>query len=185
MSVELSDFERDTLVQIVRGIRAAQAMPEVGKCVPEGEIQAFAFPHEFGVVQGFHNIGTAVKFDVAIVAERNTEAGAKAEIGVGVLEAAIGGSKGGRQASTSRIQFAVPLLIPENGDSSDLVNRLAFAPSPLKLLNRSLDAATRLLRRSTLAGLEADPGALPLQGIATTSPAVLGFSRTVFVPVVV
>lgn len=113
--VSLQHFVRDTLIQVTNGIREAQATPDVGALVAPSNIGGMKFPADSGVYFEARIIATTVKFDVAVTAETKADGKSGVDVSVlSVLSAKLGGEIGSRDMTVSRIQFAVPLVMPSN-----------------------------------------------------------------------
>ena len=111
--MELKDFVRDTLSQLVEGVCAAQKIA--------GEKGAFVMPDAFGgvhsgtsltILRETGGIVTSVEFDVALTTGSSSETRG----GIGVFLGSVGlGSQGRSSAeasSLSRIKFQVPIVLP-------------------------------------------------------------------------
>lgn len=114
MAIELKTFVEESLKQIIDGVRTAQvhALEKGGLVNPIGVWQQVA--GDWRLMEGeVDRFGQNVQFDVAITANEDS----KASGGIGVFVGAFGvGSKGetGEAASSmSRIQFSVPLALPQ------------------------------------------------------------------------
>ena len=104
--MELQEFIKETLVQIINGVKDAQEETKdtIAKIVPFSG----AFDH---VKQGFGST-RLITFDVAVTAtEEKTK---KAGIGIMVapLNLGVGGKKETQNAVVSRIKFDVPVSLP-------------------------------------------------------------------------
>ena len=93
LEVDLQEFVSKTLLQIIAGVADAKNSTdrrggEVSRRLAEEEI---------------------VKFDIAIVASDTTEKSGGLRV-AGLVEA--GGGKTSQEASTSRVQFSVPIRLP-------------------------------------------------------------------------
>lgn len=113
--MDLKDFITGTLVQIVEGVHAAQKQvsPLGGNVNPyEHYASAMGTHYKRGDVQ-------SVSFDVAITAEENSTT--KEGIGVVVATIALGkrNEKTDAATSVSRVQFTVPLALPDGENLSD------------------------------------------------------------------
>ena len=120
-NVDLQSFIRETLVQIARGIEeASEELKDSGALInPENVANA----NQQGtlvygqIVSKSNNIMRrnvqSVTFDVAIAASEGT--GTKGGIGVVVGASALGsqGQSNASNSSTSRVQFSVPVALPE------------------------------------------------------------------------
>jgi hypothetical protein len=97
LRMDLQTFVRDSLVQIINGVREAQAK--------EGELGDRINPKQGGwKIQD-------VEFDVALTVEKKTGGGLKVVAGV------FGGEGGHHreQSEVSRVKFVVPLVLPIAG----------------------------------------------------------------------
>lgn len=119
--MDLQTFIRETLVQVARGIEeAAEELKESGALInPENVANA---NQQGSVVYGqivpkrdaiMRRHVQSVTFDVAIAASEGT--GTKGGIGVVVGAIALGsqGQSNASSSSTSRVQFSVPVALPE------------------------------------------------------------------------
>lgn len=109
--VDLRDFVRQTIVDVLRGISDAQDDFTVGKRVAPPVSNHAKISPEFGVAWHDGAMWSIMKFDIAITAETSKEGagGAKAGIKVVAIEASLGGEKksAARDETVSRIQFPV------------------------------------------------------------------------------
>ncbi len=126
--MELKDFIKSTMVQIICGIN------EANKHFEENEIDAAANPSDVYPMQEKYNSKVyghiqpkseninrtvhKVDFDVAVFASEEKET----KGGIGIMVASVGlGSQGKSQnghSSESRIQFSIPLMFPEKETTS-------------------------------------------------------------------
>src|SRR5215472_2249160 len=114
--MQLKDFIRDTLVQIVDGVIEAQGQVKqkgaiVAPDTSRGVLEQSKPKSGFTVTKHGHHL-TFVEFDVAL-----TEADSTAtKGGIGVLFGAINlgsaGESSERTSSLSRIKFEVPIVLP-------------------------------------------------------------------------
>ena len=112
--VTLREFVATSLKDILKGIVEAQRDDEVGEYISKGDIGNLSFPADSGVVLEYRDIVTTVKFDIAVTVESRAEGGAGAGFGIGVVFARLGGDLAERSEGISRIQFAVPLVLPQS-----------------------------------------------------------------------
>lgn len=116
--MELRDFIRQALVEIVGGISDAQKDDEVGSfIVPSGVGVNSAFPDDSGVKHAARLITTVAQFDIAVTAETHEEQTGKAGLGIKIIDAGIQGQTGSKTTEASRIKFSVPLKLPESTKS--------------------------------------------------------------------
>ena len=111
--MKLSEFVQEVLTEIVAGIRAAQTVDGGAYVVPSGD-----GGHEYAkhprVSSSARLKSTIVDFDIALTVEESNKgagAGALKVFGIGVN---INGELTSRDTTVSRIQFAVPILLPES-----------------------------------------------------------------------
>jgi hypothetical protein len=95
--MDLREFVHGALKDVVLGIQDAQ--------------------REQGVTFRAKIISTVMKFDVAVTAERGKKGGGSAGVRIAVVEAKLGGEAQFKDTTVSRIQFAVPVLMPPNPQS--------------------------------------------------------------------
>ncbi len=111
--MELRDFVKEVLTQIVDGVRDAQQSNGGAFVVPAGD-----GGHKYAEHPRFASSAriksTIVDFDVAITAEDSDKAGAKAGVKVFSVQFGAEGEIASKNSTVSRVQFAVPLLLPES-----------------------------------------------------------------------
>jgi hypothetical protein len=114
--MELKEFVTNTLVSIVSGIKAAQETGDVGGCIAPSRIGHHQFPKDSGVSHDELIVSTAVKFDVAVTVETTKagKGGASARISVLPIGLDVGGTISRTNTDVSRLQFSVPLVMPDN-----------------------------------------------------------------------
>ncbi len=116
--IVLKDFIKQTLVDIILGIREAQTVEGAGAfIVPAGVGNEGAFLQERGIYHGQHGLLTTVaEFDIAVTAETHSNQTGKASLSVRVVEAGVQGQTGSKNVAANRIQFSVPLKLPVSQD---------------------------------------------------------------------
>lgn len=115
--MQLSQFVQEVLTEIVAGVRAAQAA-EGGAFVSAKEDGMHKYAANHARFNSSARLkSTIVDFDIALTIESNTKAGGKGALKVFELGVEGGGEKASRDSTVSRIQFAVPLLLPVNTES--------------------------------------------------------------------
>lgn len=122
MSLDLRQFVRTALLDVLGGIRDAQADDQVGRFIAPVGIGHVDFPADGGVVHQARLLVTTMKFDIAVTAETKSDAAGAGKVGISVLGASLSGATSDRAANNSRIQFAVPLKFPRYappGESED------------------------------------------------------------------
>lgn len=109
--VDLKDFVRESILDVMKGIAEARADSTVG-----GQVAPVIRDHanidpSFGVAWHAGAMWSVMKFDIAITASTTTEAGAgaKAKFNVAVFQGSLGGDGkiGGHDETVSRVQFQV------------------------------------------------------------------------------
>ena len=112
--MEIREFVRDVLIDIIEGIKEAQTRVGVGGYVAPDGIGSHQFAPDSGVHHSSRIISTAVKFDMAVTAETSKEGGGGVKVRIAVVEADVGGKIDAKNIQVSRIQFSVPVLMPKN-----------------------------------------------------------------------
>ncbi|MBB5205379.1 hypothetical protein HNQ51_002698 [Inhella inkyongensis] len=111
--MQLRDFVKEVLTQIVDGVRDAQEANGGAFVVPAGD-----GGHKYAEHPRFASSAriksTIVDFDVAITAEDSDKAGAKAGVKVFSVQFGAEGEITSKNSTISRVQFAVPVLLPES-----------------------------------------------------------------------
>jgi hypothetical protein len=126
--MELKDFIKQSLVDIVVGIREAQSVSEVGTFIVPTDISPNQnnIPQNRGVGLGsFGLMTTVVEFDIAVTAETHDTKTGKAGVSVKIVEAGVQGQTGSKNTEVSRIQFSVPLKLTKGQNVPG--NRAGFA----------------------------------------------------------
>lgn len=122
--MDLKDFVRQTITQVLEGVADAQsdAMESDGFVNPPlSGTQSAAAGH--GLLAGMGGAATIMQFDVALTAEDGK--GTKGGIGVvtGLVSLGSTGESNTKSASTSRVQFSVPIQLPIQNIGSKKGNR--------------------------------------------------------------
>jgi hypothetical protein len=132
VTVELKEFVKQTLLDILKGVAETQQDTAVGKAVVPGQIGDAKHPGSGVSTVLRQGALISVSFDVAVTAE--TSDAAKGGGGFKVAVLGMGASAGGELGSTTknvavtRIQFSVPVLLsasdrPQSGASPHLQGR--------------------------------------------------------------
>ena len=108
--MNLREFVKETLIQIVAGVADAQSRPPGaqgdGGPTTSGAIVNPTRDEGVRVIQD-------VEFDVAITASDATEAGGGLSTALQVVGLRLGASSASREESISRVRFSVPIVYPE------------------------------------------------------------------------
>ena len=111
--MKLSEFVQEVLTEIVAGIRAAQSAPGGAYVVPAGD-----GGHEYAkhprMSSSSRLKSTIVDFDIALTVEDSAKGGGGGALKVFGIGANLQGEVATKDTTVSRIQFAVPLLLPES-----------------------------------------------------------------------
>lgn len=111
--MQLREFIKEVLTQIVDGVRDAQEQNGGAFVVPAGDgSHKYAEHPRFAASARLKS--TIVDFDVAITAEEADKVGGGAGVKVFSFQFGANGEMSSRDTTVSRIQFAVPLLLPES-----------------------------------------------------------------------
>ena len=109
----LRTFVADALTEILSGVMDAQANETVGSFVgntdaagKDAPAEAFLFSHGRGYT-------TIVRFDVAVTAADRETGGASGKAAIWVVSAELGRQAERRNETVSRLQFSVPVALPD------------------------------------------------------------------------
>jgi hypothetical protein len=111
--MDLDEFIKEVLVEVVSGIRDAQ----------QAEGGAFIVPcsdggHEYANHARFSSSGrlksTIVDFDIALTVEDSAKAEGGGGLKVWGIGANVAGERSPKDTTVSRIQFSIPILLPES-----------------------------------------------------------------------
>jgi hypothetical protein len=112
--MDLREFVHGALKDVVLGIQDAQREQGIGGYIAPKGIGGHEFPKDSGVTSQSRIVSTVMRFDVAVTAERGKKGGGSAGVRIAVVEAKLGGEAQSQDTTVSRIQFAVPILMPAN-----------------------------------------------------------------------
>ncbi|WP_157647239.1 hypothetical protein [Burkholderia ubonensis] len=111
--MNLSEFVREVLVEVVSGIRNAQQTEGGAFIVPSGD-----GGHDYAKNARFSSSArlksTIVDFDIALTVEDSAKAGGSGGLKVWGIGANIAGERSSKDTTVSRIQFSIPILLPES-----------------------------------------------------------------------
>lgn len=110
--MKLRQFVAASLTDVLKGITDAQLDDDVGELVSKGAIGGLNFPESSGVIHQARLVATTMKFDIAVTVESTAGGGTGAGFNIGVVQGKLDGDLSERNEGISRIQFAVPLLLP-------------------------------------------------------------------------
>jgi len=112
--MNLQEFVKNSLTEILKGIVESQKDEEVGKYIARDGIGHIKFPPNSGVVHETFIFATTVKFDIAVTVENRAEGGSGLKLDIGVVGGRLGVELAERSEGISRIEFAVPLVLPRS-----------------------------------------------------------------------
>jgi hypothetical protein len=112
--MELKDFVRSVLANVIMGVREAQQIEGVGGFVVPAGIGGHDYPQHPRVHNQARITSTIVDFDIAVTAEDTEATSGRAGLKVAVFGAGVAGESASKDVQVSRIQFAVPVLLPES-----------------------------------------------------------------------
>lgn len=113
--MELKQFISQALSSIVEGVVDAQelAKPHGALVNPGGLTRTSKNISDDAIWDNStNNFARLVSFDVAVTVEEGTKTNGKIGVAAGILNLGAGGASENKQLAVSRIQFAVPLLLP-------------------------------------------------------------------------
>ncbi|MFS8171402.1 hypothetical protein [Vreelandella titanicae] len=112
--MEIDEFVKSVLEKVLTGIREAQSNEAIGAFVVAGRDGGHEYPKNARVSSSARLKSTIIDFDIAVT----VETGGKTAGSGGVKIAGIGADVKGETSTTdtrvSRIQFGVPIMLPEN-----------------------------------------------------------------------
>jgi len=114
--MELKDFVKETLSQIIEGIAAAQevAKESGGQVNPAGVGKTMSKAGAYYYMEGGTEVVVeTVEFDIVVSATEGESARGGAGIFVGGLGVGAQGQADSSQQSTNRIKFVVPITLPK------------------------------------------------------------------------
>ncbi|CAE6900266.1 hypothetical protein [Paraburkholderia domus] len=111
--MNLSEFVKEVLTEIVTGVRSAQQAEGGAFIVPSGDGGHHYAKHDRFASQARIK-STIVDFDIALTVEDSSKAGASGGLKVWSIGANAAGERASKDTTVSRVQFAVPILLPES-----------------------------------------------------------------------
>lgn len=112
--MELDESIKTALVQIVSGIREAQSVDGVGAfVVPSGDGN-HKYPENSRVTSNSNIKSTIIDFDVATTVENVDKTGGGGGLKVAGIGADLKGETANKDVKVSRVQFGVPIMLPES-----------------------------------------------------------------------
>lgn len=112
--MELDEFVKTVLSKIVSGIREAQEIEGVGAFIVPSGIGGHDYANHPRVSIKARLSSTIVDFDIAVTVEEGKTASGGGGLMVAGIGAKLEGESSWKDTRVSRIQFAVPILLPES-----------------------------------------------------------------------
>lgn len=112
--MNLDEFVKTALVNILTGIRQAQEADVVGALIVPAGIGGHDFATHPRVLNAARLTSTIVDFDIAVTVEEGSNIAGGGGLKIAGFGAKLDGSTTSKDVSVSRIQFAIPMLLPES-----------------------------------------------------------------------
>jgi hypothetical protein len=115
--MELEEFVKSTLVEVVRGVTSAQEEMRGSGARVNPHMRAISKEHSIGQPEGFGGQHVDyMNFDIAVTVQSEQEAKGGGGIKVMGLGVGVDASTGSSTSNVSRISFKVPLMFPTQND---------------------------------------------------------------------
>lgn len=111
--MNLDEFIKEVLTQVISGIRDAQQVEGGAFIVPSGDGGHNYATHP-RVSSSARLKSTIIDFDIALTAEDSSKVAGGGGLKVLGIGANVQGDKSSKDITVSRIQFAIPVLLPES-----------------------------------------------------------------------
>ncbi|MFC7513574.1 hypothetical protein ACFQUU_01005 [Herbaspirillum sp. GCM10030257] len=111
--MKLDEFIKEVLSEIVSGIRSAQEVDGGAFIVPGGD-GGHQYANHPRVSSSARLKSTIVDFDIALTVEESSKSSGSGGVKVVGIGANIQGESTLKDTKVSRIQFAIPILLPES-----------------------------------------------------------------------
>ncbi|MBK8816675.1 MAG: hypothetical protein IPN42_14745 [Methylococcaceae bacterium] len=111
--MNLDEFVKEVLTKIVAGIREAQANDGGAFIVPAGD-GGHAYANHSRVSSNGKLKSTIVDFDIALTVEDSSKTSGGGGLKVAGIGANLEGESSSKDTKISRIQFGIPILLPES-----------------------------------------------------------------------
>ena len=111
--MNLDEFVKEVLIEIISGIRGAQDVKGGAFIVPSGD-GGHKYAKHSRVSSSARLKSTIVDFDIALTAEDSSKTAGGGGLKVVGIGANIQGESSSKDTTVSRIQFAIPILLPES-----------------------------------------------------------------------
>jgi uncharacterized protein YbaR (Trm112 family) len=112
--MDLDEFVKSVLVNVLAGIKEAQEAQDVGAFVVPGGDGGHEYPKNARVSSNARLKSTIIDFDVAVTVESSDKATGGGGLRIAGIGAKLEGEIASKDTQVSRIQFGVPIMLPEN-----------------------------------------------------------------------
>ena len=112
--MDLDEFVETVLKDVLSGIRNVQKDPSIGSFVVPAMIGGHDYADHARVSIQAHLTSTIIDFDIAVTVEESSAVTGEGGIKIAGIGAKVEGDSQAKDTRTSRIQFAVPVLLPES-----------------------------------------------------------------------
>ncbi len=112
--MNLDKFVKSVLVNVLSGIKEAQGAEDIGAFVVPGSDDGHEYPKNARVSSNARLKSTIIDFDVAVTVESSDKITAGGGLKIAGIGAELDGEATSKDTQVSRIQFAVPIMLPEN-----------------------------------------------------------------------
>ena len=112
--MELNEFVKTVLSEVVSGIREAQEIDGVGAFIVPAGIGGHNYADHPRVSIKARLSSTIIDFDIAVTAEEGKSTSGGGGLKVAGIGAKLDGTSSSKDTHVSRIQFAIPILLPES-----------------------------------------------------------------------
>lgn len=112
--MDLDEFVESVLVKVLKGITSAQKAEDVGAFVVPGGDGGHEYPKNARCSSSARLKSTIIDFDVAVTVESGDKATGGGGLRIAGIGAKLEGEISSKDTKVSRIQFGVPIMLPEN-----------------------------------------------------------------------
>lgn len=112
--MDLDEFVESVLVKVLKGIASAQKAEDVGAFVVPGGDGSHEYPKNARCSSSARLKSTIIDFDVAVTVESGDKATGGGGLRIAGIGAKLEGEISSKDTKVSRIQFGVPIMLPEN-----------------------------------------------------------------------
>ena len=112
--MELDEFVKVALVNVLSGIRDAQNEEGIGAFIVPGDDGGHEYPMNARVSSSARLKSTIIDFDVAVTVENTDKSTGSGGLKIAGIGAGLKGELASKDTKVSRIQFGVPILLPQS-----------------------------------------------------------------------